>query len=563
MCPLLRVVVFGCMLALVPVGLAQGQDRKPTELQETKQYGCKRMNFAVNGAMAFIIHPPKLPDNGSRPWVWYAPTIGSHPNASNEWVLKRLLDKGFAVVGINVGESYGNPAGRKLFTEFYEHVVKEHKLDAKANLLAQSRGGLMHYNWAAENPDKVRTIVGIYPVCDLRSYPGINRAAGAYGLKPAELEKQLADHNPIDRLTALARAKVPILHIHGDSDRVVPLEANSKTLTDRYTALGGKMHLIVVPKKGHAEIAEFFQEPRIVQFLLDGKVATQLEIIDTHTHFYDPTRKEGVPWPGKNDKILYRPVLPDEFVRLTKPLGVVGTLVVEASPRVEDNQWLLDLAAKNKVIVGVVGRLDPASDDFEKNLRRFAANPLFRGIRINHDAVKAGLKSNLVERCKLLAELGLTLDVNGGPDMPADVAILAAKLPKLRIVINHAANLRIDGMEPPAKWREGMAAAAKCPKVYCKVSALVEQTGQKAAPRELAYYRPVLEALWELFGEDRLVYGSNWPVSSRAAPYEDVVGIVREYFTGKGERAAAKFFQRNSQAAYGGPGSKGMGKSLR
>lgn len=283
---------------------------------------------------------------------------------------------------------------------------------------------------------------------------------------------------------------------------------------------------------------------------LDAKKPT-IEIIDTHTHFYDPTRKEGVPWPGKDDKLLYRRVLPDEFEKLSKPHGVVGTVVVEASPRVEDNQWLLDLAAKQKVIVGVVGRLDPVSDDFEKNLRRFAANPLYRGIRINHNELKAGLKGNLVERCKLLADLGLVLDVNGGPDMPADVALLAAKLPKLRIVINHAANLRIDGKEPPKAWRDGMAAAAKHPNVYCKVSALVEQAGSRPAPRDPKHYRPVLDALWNIFGEDRLVFASNWPVSVGGAPYEHLLGIVQEYLAAKGEKASAKFFHGNSRAVYG------------
>ena len=67
-----------------------------------------------------------------------------------------------------------------------------------------------------------------------------------------------------------------------------------------------------------------------------------LEIIDTHVHFYDPTRPQGIPWPGKNNKQLYRPVLPDEFKRLSKPFGVAGTIVVEASPWIEDNQWWLD-----------------------------------------------------------------------------------------------------------------------------------------------------------------------------------------------------------------------------
>ena len=135
--------------------------------------------------------------------------------------------------------------------------------------------------------------------------------------------------------------------------------------------------------------------------------------------------------------------------------------------------------------------------------------------------------------------------------MPADVARLAEKAPKLRIVINHAANLRIDGKEPPAKWHEGMQAAAKRSNVFCKVSALVEQTGKKPAPRDVDYYRPVLDTLWAAFGENRLIFGSNWPVSNGGAPYESVVGIVHDYFAAKGDRAARKFFLGNSQAAYG------------
>lgn len=277
---------------------------------------------------------------------------------------------------------------------------------------------------------------------------------------------------------------------------------------------------------------------------------TKLEIIDTHTHFYDPTRPQGVPWPAQNDRQLYRPVLPDEYRRLAQPFGVVGTVVVEASPWVEDNQWLLDLAAKNRFLVGIVGRLDTTGNDFEKNLRRFARDPLYRGLRISHNELQAGLKGNLAQRCRLLVEHNLELDVNGGPDMPADVARLAAAVPKLRIVINHCANLRIDGREPPRPWREGMAAAARHPNVFCKVSALVEQTGQKQAPRAVDYYRPVLDTLWNLFGEDRLVFGSNWPVADRGAPFATVVGIVRDYFTAKGEHAAGKFFLGNSQTAY-------------
>ncbi len=287
-----------------------------------------------------------------------------------------------------------------------------------------------------------------------------------------------------------------------------------------------------------------------VPLALMARESPKIQVLDTHVHFFDETRPTAPPR-LKEGKPLPRPILPDDLKKIAQPLGVVGAIIIEASPLLEDNQWWLDLAAKDAFIAGVVGRLDPAADDFEKNLRRFAGNPLFRGIRISHNDVKTGLNGTLVDRLKLMVELDLALEVNGGPDMPADVAILAAKLPKLRIAINHAANLRIDGKEPPRKWREGMEAAANHPNVYCKVSALVEQTGQKPAPRDVAYYRPVLDTLWTLFGEDRLIFGSNWPISNGGAPYETVLGIVSDYFTEKGEKAAARFFLGNAQAVYG------------
>ena len=273
-------------------------------------------------------------------------------------------------------------------------------------------------------------------------------------------------------------------------------------------------------------------------------------IIDTHTHFYDPTRPEGVPWPSPNNPLLYRPVLPGEFRRLAEPLGVVGTVVVEASPWVEDNAWLLKLADAEPFLVGVVGRLDTRSVEFEAQLTRFARHPRYRGIRISANELREGLTGKLVERCRLIVEQRLELDVNGGPDTPAAVAQLAERVPELRIVINHAANQRIDGMAPPAAYREAMRAAARFPLVYCKVSALVEQTSQRPAPQNVDFYRPMLDLLWNCFGEDRLLYGSNWPVSLSAAPYATVLDIVRTYFQTKPPAAEAKFFRDNALTAY-------------
>jgi predicted TIM-barrel fold metal-dependent hydrolase len=276
-------------------------------------------------------------------------------------------------------------------------------------------------------------------------------------------------------------------------------------------------------------------------------------IVDTHVHFYDPTRPQGVPWPGKDDKLLYRRFLPEHFRALTRNCKVTGTIVVEASPWLEDNQWVLDLAKDDPFVLGLVGHLTPGTDDFRKQLERFVKNPLFRGIRIGQDQLQKGLdQERFIEDLKLLVTHDRELDVNGGPALPAAVASLAKKLPKLRLVINHAANTRIDGKEVPRDWLAGMQAAAKEGNVYCKVSALVEHTGRKNgdAPKDVEFYKPVLDALWNTFGEERLMYGSNWPVSERYATYGTVFAIANGYFQAKGKDPTEKFFWRNAAAAY-------------
>jgi L-fucono-1,5-lactonase len=284
-----------------------------------------------------------------------------------------------------------------------------------------------------------------------------------------------------------------------------------------------------------------------------ARAAEPPAIIDCHTHFYDPSRPGGVPWPGKDDKVLYRTVLPKHFREVAGPLGVTGTVVVEASPLVEDNQWLLDLAKDEPWIVGIVGHLSPGGEGFAGHIERFAKNPLYRGIRVNHADLKRGLENQrFLDDLKRLADADLELDLNGGADLPTDVARVAEKAKNLRIVINHCGNLKIDGKEPPADWLAGMKAAAGHENVWCKVSALVEgaSRGGQPAPKDGDFYRPVLDSLWTVFGEDRLIYGSNWPVSERFGSYETVFTIVATYFRGKGKAAAEKFFAKNAFAAY-------------
>ncbi|HEY5310865.1 MAG TPA: amidohydrolase family protein, partial [Pirellulales bacterium] len=248
--------------------------------------------------------------------------------------------------------------------------------------------------------------------------------------------------------------------------------------------------------------------------------------------------------------VLYRKTLPADFRQAAGP-SVQGVIVVEASPWLEDNQWLLDLADRDTLIVGIVGHLEPATPSFAGQIERFAKHPLFRGIRVNGKLLAANSPS-LANDLKLLADHDLELDVNGGPDMLSTVFSIARRFSALRVVVNHLANSPIDGKAPPREWQNGMTDVGACPNVFCKVSALVEKVQPRGAavPESVDFYRPVLDVAWNAFGPDRLIYGSNWPVSRRSATYPTVEQIAVEYFRQRGASALEKFLSLNAAKAY-------------
>lgn len=256
-------------------------------------------------------------------------------------------------------------------------------------------------------------------------------------------------------------------------------------------------------------------------------------IIDTHTHFYDPSRPQGVPWPPAKDELLYRTVLPEEFVRLAQPLGVTGTIVVEASAWVEDNQWILDLAAHHPVIRGLVGRLEPGTPAFSGQLARFRNHPKFLGIRVGWNALSEGLASSaFIEDMRRLADADLSLDAVGGGFIAEAAVRLSDRVPGLRIVLDHL----------PFEKEAPLAELKGRTRVFAKVSNFWTQAGwTEAAGRVFA-----------VFGEDRVIYGSNWPVSLRQGAYSELLARARGFITPFGERAARKYFHDNSRAAYRG-----------
>ena len=234
----------------------------------TKELPIKGEVFTVEGHTAFLILPALQAPDTKTPWIWYAPTLPGLPGDAEVWMFRRFLDAGIAIAGIDVGESFGNPGGRAIFSALYKELVQKRGLSRKACLLARSRGGLMLYNWAAEHPESIACIAGIYPVCNLSSYPGLEKACSVYDMTQEQLTARLAQHNPIDRLEELANERVPIFHIHGDVDTTVPLEKNSGELARRYRQFGGEMTLVVPRGQGHNMWQGFFQCQELLDFVI-------------------------------------------------------------------------------------------------------------------------------------------------------------------------------------------------------------------------------------------------------------------------------------------------------
>ncbi len=225
---------------------------------------------------------------------------------------------------------------------------------------------------------------------------------------------------------------------------------------------------------------------------------------------------------------------------------MVGAIEIECSPWLEDNQWVLDVAAKDSLIVGTIGDLEPGDPHFREHLDRFARNPLFRGIRYGNlwgrDLGAQLSKPEFVAGLKALAARGLVLDTaNPTPALVTDVTRLTDRVPDLRVVMDH-----LPALDPAsANLRE----LAKRSQVYVKMSAVLRHAAGKV-PVDLNFYRDRLDALWDIFGPDRLIYGSDWPNSDTSGTYQQVLKIVQQYFQAKGTAAAEKYFWRNSVSAY-------------
>jgi predicted TIM-barrel fold metal-dependent hydrolase len=278
-------------------------------------------------------------------------------------------------------------------------------------------------------------------------------------------------------------------------------------------------------------------------------------VIDAHIHLFDPTRRGGVPWPDKSDVTLYRPALPARYQPLAGSHGIVGAIAIECSPWLVDNFWLQEVAERNPMMLGFIGDLLPESSDFGATLDRLHRSPLFLGIRYgnlwNRDLQDAVQKTEFLSGLKILAQAGLVFET-ANPDsrLIAAVLQLTDHVPNLRIVIDH-----LPHAEPPADaaarsaYEANLRELSTRPSIYVKGSEIVRHTSDRVS-LDVGHYKASLDRLWDLFGEERIFFGSDWPNSDSLATFDETFSVARGYISTRRLRAQDAYFWKNSISVY-------------
>ena len=240
--------------------------------RKTTWNGYEQLHFKVAGRSAYVV-TPKTAALG-KPWVWRARFANYHAEMDIA-----LLGKGFHIAYVDVAGMFGSPEAIAIGDKLYEYLTANLGLANEPALEGVSRGGLFDYNWATNNADKVACIYCDTPVCDFKSWPagkgeGLGSAdAWAQCLKAYSLNEDEAlryELNPIDKLAEIAKARIPILHIVSENDRVVPPQENTYQLKQRLERLGHTLEVISVPKGTAKSSGHHFDHPasdRVVNFI--------------------------------------------------------------------------------------------------------------------------------------------------------------------------------------------------------------------------------------------------------------------------------------------------------
>ncbi len=272
--------------------------------------------------------------------------------------------------------------------------------------------------------------------------------------------------------------------------------------------------------------------------------------IDAHQHFwhYDPAEYS---WIGAGMEVLKRDHLPGDLAPLLHAAGLDGSVAVQARQSVEETRWLLELAAREPAIKGVVGWVDLRSADAGRDLERLVVDAKLRGVRhVVQDEPddEFMLRPDFSRGLSVLAEFGLSYDLLVFPRQLPAACRVVERLPQQRFVVDHIAKplIREGRLEP---WATDLRRLAALPNVMCKVSGLVTEASWQGWRAE--DFAPYLDVVFEAFGPGRIMFGSDWPVCTLAAGYQQVVGLVAGYVASLPPAEQAGVWGSNAVRFYG------------
>ena len=271
--------------------------------------------------------------------------------------------------------------------------------------------------------------------------------------------------------------------------------------------------------------------------------------IDAHQHFwqYDPARDA---WITDDMADIRRDFLPADLEPILAQNGIDGCVAVQAGQSEAETEFLVSMARAYDIVKGVVGWVDLQSPLLTERLTHFAQFPQIRGYRHVAQAEPADFLTRpaVVAGIRTLAGFGLTYDVLIYPHQLKAALHLVRAVPEVNFVIDHLAKPNVR-QQDISRWSNFMAAIARQPNVHCKLSGLVtEGDWQQWSKRD---FFPYLDVVFDYFGPDRLLFGSDWPVCLVAANYTQVKTIIEQYVYPWGEEVRAKVFGRNAAAFYG------------
>lgn len=272
-------------------------------------------------------------------------------------------------------------------------------------------------------------------------------------------------------------------------------------------------------------------------------------ILDSHQHFWR-YRAAEYPWIPAGSA-LQRDWMPEDLAQLQRPLGIGGSIAVQARQSLEETQDLLDLAAADPGIRGVVGWVDLRAPDLDRTLERLAENPRLVGLRhVAQDEPDDDFlaRPDLIAGVRRAAAFGLTYDILiYERQLPAAIRLVQA-CPEQTFILDHLGKpaIRTGALSP---WREQLRELARFPKVFCKTSGLVTEADPKTWTR--ADLRPYLDAALEAFGPSRLMFGSDWPVCLLAARYDEVWALAGDFAEQLPAEARPGYLGETAAQAYG------------